>query len=264
MDFKSLGLRTDLIFHRFGAQVSDRGDYVAIRTASRPDYLWGNCILIRRFGAADSADHWIRIFEREIGSRKETGFMTFAWDDPTGSAEHITPFLDLGFKLSTSTIFTATAVRRPSAYNDDFVVRPLESDADWEQYLDVHFSKDWGYGSLEDQHRFNLAQRDSLRAMVQAGIGMRYGAFLGDCLVAELGIYWDRDVARFNNVGTRASHRRRGACSTLVYEASKATFSDMKRKTLVLEALSGGEAARLYGTVGFTPSQQLCKVEWLA
>lgn len=47
MVFKSLGLRTDMIFHRFSAQVDDRGDYVVIRTPSRPDYLWGNCLIMR-------------------------------------------------------------------------------------------------------------------------------------------------------------------------------------------------------------------------
>lgn len=264
MDFKSLGLKTDLIFHRFGAQIYDRSDYVVVRTLSRPDYLWGNCILIRNSTATKAVDHWIKVFDREIGPHETIGFMAFAWDDPTGAPRDIDPFLNFGFKSSTSTIFTASSVRRPHTYNAAFQVRRLDGDEDWNQYLDVHFSHDWTYGTLEDQRRFTLAQRDSLRAMVKAGLGERYGAFLGSRLIADLGIYWDQNFARFNNVGTRASHRRQGACSTLVYEASKTILRDSRRNRLVLEATAGSQAARLYSTIGFEPSQQLCKIEWLA
>lgn len=264
MDFKSLGLRTDLIFHRLSAQVRDRGEYVVVRTISQPDYLWGNCILIRSYGAARSLDQWIEIFEREIGPRNETRFMAFAWDDPSGAPENVAPFLDFGFRLLRSSIFTASSVQKPQFYNSDFIVRRLVSDHDWEQYLDVHFSDDWTYGSLEDQRRFTLTRRNDLRALVESGIGARYGAFLGPQLISDLGIYWDRDVARFNNVGTHSSARRQGAGRTLVYEASKAVLRDGRLKTLVVEALTGSPAAKLYEAIGFRPSQQLCRAEWVA
>lgn len=132
MEFKSLGLRTDLIFHRFSAEVEKRDDYVVIRTPSRPDYLWGNCLIMSAAPDGGALQRWVAAFEREIAPRAQTGFMTFAWDDPSGAVGEIAPFLDFGFKLFTHAILTAAEVTRPVVYNAAFSVRPLESERDWD------------------------------------------------------------------------------------------------------------------------------------
>lgn len=41
----SLGYRTDLIFHRFEGEVTDRGHYLVIHTPSNPSYRWGNLLI---------------------------------------------------------------------------------------------------------------------------------------------------------------------------------------------------------------------------
>ncbi len=190
--------------------------------------------------------------------------MTFAWDDPAAAAGEITPFLEFGFAQSISTILTASVVIRPAVYNAGLTVRPLESAHDWNQHTEVQFSEDWAYGTAADQRRFVSSQRDTLRDMVRAGLGLRFGAFLENRLIADLGIYWDGEVARFNNVATRTEDRRKGACSTLLYEASRHVLQNTPCKMLVLEAVAGAPAARLYETVGFRPAQRLCKIEWMA
>jgi hypothetical protein len=45
MNVRSLGIRTDLIFQRFGGVIVDRGSYLVLLTSSNPAYRWGNMLL---------------------------------------------------------------------------------------------------------------------------------------------------------------------------------------------------------------------------
>lgn len=264
MELRSLALRTDLIFDRFQGEVRDRGDFIAVRTPRHPDYRWGNRLIMPSPPGAGALDQWCALYERAIGPRTQVGFMTFTWDDITGNAGEIAPFLDAGFTLVTHTALTTTAVAPPPYLSDAFTVRPFASDTDWAQYADVHHVDDYRYGTPEEMHAFTLGQRDEMRAMAEAGLGLRFGAFEGERLIAELGIYWDGDIARFNNVATRKEARRQGACRTLVYHASNYVLRNTACRTLVIIAKAGGPAARLYEALGFKPTEQLCKIEWPA
>jgi hypothetical protein len=51
MNLKSLGYRTDLIFASFDGEITDRGDYLAIRSPTNPDFYWGNFLLFSRWVA---------------------------------------------------------------------------------------------------------------------------------------------------------------------------------------------------------------------
>lgn len=48
MQVRSLGYRTDLIFPAFDGQITDRGDYLVVRTPSNPTFYWGNFLLFDR------------------------------------------------------------------------------------------------------------------------------------------------------------------------------------------------------------------------
>lgn len=264
MDLQSLGLRTDLIFNRFEGEIADHGDHIAVRTPARPDYLWGNYVIMPHAPATDTAVRWIKIFEREIGPRARMGFATFAWDAPDGAVGDVSWFLAAGFKLAQSHVFTASALVKQANVNTALQVRPLESEDDWAQYVDVHLSPTWDYGPQGTQRKFIEGQRDTLRAMVDAGLGLRFGAFAGRKLVGDLGIYWDGDIARFNNVGTHPAARRQGVCATLVYEAGNAILARRRGTTLVLKALKDSDAARLYVRAGFAPTQIDSQLEWFA
>ena len=68
MNIHSLGYRTDLFFPRFDGEVTDRGDYIVIRTTSNPTYHWGNFLLFSQPPAAGDLERWLRLFAAEIGA----------------------------------------------------------------------------------------------------------------------------------------------------------------------------------------------------
>ena len=75
-------------------------------------------------------------------------------------------------------------------------------------------------------------------------------------MVADLGLFRDGDVARFQDVATDPSFRRRGICGRLVYEVARESLASGQVKTLVMAADENYHAARIYESVGFKPQER--------
>ena len=52
MEVKSLGCRTDLIFPKFDGIITDRGDYLVVRSPLNPTFYWGQLPALRPPSAA--------------------------------------------------------------------------------------------------------------------------------------------------------------------------------------------------------------------
>ncbi len=262
MNVKSLALRTNLIFDNFSGEIIDRGKYLVIKTVTRPNYFWGNYLIMSEPPSEGDLTKWIGLYEKEIGPKDERGFIALTFDAIDGEQGVIQPFLDYGFSVQESTVLATENVHKSNKHNPKLIVRPLSSDDDWESYIDIHFQPDWEYSDDQSQKQFLKKEVKELQAMVDAGLGMRLGVELDGKLVGETGIYWDKQVGRFNNVGTHRDFRRQGVCSTLIYEASKIAFETKGLQTLVMEADLGSHAADIYESVGFKAQEKLIALEW--
>ncbi len=101
--------------------------------------------------------------------------------------------------------------------------------------------------------------------MIAAGLGRWFGAFLDGRLVADMGIFTDAqvgDLARYQSVVTHPDFRRRGVCSTLLYEVGRFAFSALGAKTLVIVADEHYFAKNIYGAVGFKVREKQGSLEW--
>lgn len=258
----SLGYRTDLIFSRFEGEVIDRGDYLVIRTPSNPGYHWGNFLLFDGPPGPGGLEVWMEAFEREIASRQPTHHIALAWDGVDGEVGEVGPFVAWGMELERSVVLTTRELRAPSRPNLDVTVRPIDSDRDWFQALDNQIAcRDLQY-ELERYRVFKQRQLRRYRLMSEADLGAWYGAFLGDELVADLGVYGDGAVGRFQSVGTAPDHRRRGVCATLVHAAGLDAMDRFGLETLVMVADPDYHAARIYESVGFAPAEKVAALHW--
>lgn len=98
--------------------------------------------------------------------------------------------------------------------------------------------------------------------MTRAGLGLWFGAFLENRLVADLGVFTAGRIGRFQQVGTHPDYRRRGICGALVYQASRYAFDQMKLETLVMVADENYHAAKIYESVGFQAKEHQVGVDW--
>lgn len=258
---RSLAWRTDLIFPAFDGEIVDRGDYLAIRTPSNPTFYWGNFLLFGRPPAAGDEERWPRLFADEIGLPPRVRHQTFGWDSPEGDPGAAEAFVARGFRIIQSSVLTASAVRPPPHAASELIVRRLERDDEWIQATENQIRcRDEGH-SEAGYRVFKEAEMRRYRSMAEAGLGAWFGGFIGGILVADLGIYRDDAVGRFQTVETHPGYRRRGLAGTLVHQAARHALGEMGIDVLVLVADADSQAERIYRSVGFLPAERQVGLE---
>ncbi len=262
MQPQSLGYRTDLIFPKFDGNITDRGDYLVILTPSNPTFHWGNFLLFPHPPGQGDFERWKTSFAREFNTHPQVTHIALGWDTTDGKIGETQPFLDEGFSLMKSVVLTTQQVQKPPKYNSEVVVRPLAEDWEWDKALENQIRcRPLEYG-LEGYRAFKQGQMGRYREMAQAGIGAWFGAFLDNQLMADLGLFFEKTVGRFQQVETHPDFRRRGICGSLVYQVSRYGFEQMGLKTLVMVADEDYHAAKIYESVGFQPKEHQGGVAW--
>lgn len=260
MNLQSLSIKTDLIFARYSGEVYDRGEYMVVKTPTRPNYFWGNFLIVPANCENANLASWRKLYDQEFDSAKQ-GFMTIALDGPCADVVHLDQFASEGFRINTSKVLTAKKVNSPPKLNSEAIVREIQTDDEWGQLIDVHYSDSW-YLNPESQIPFLVEKFKDLRKMSNAKIGKRFGAFLDGKLVADLGIYQSGKLGRFNQVATHRSFRRLGLCGTLVFNSALYALDRMGIEELVMEADENYHAAGIYESVGFQQTQKQIGLEW--
>jgi ribosomal protein S18 acetylase RimI-like enzyme len=257
MDIASLAFRTDLaMLEHSGSTVEDRGTHLVVRTPDNPVYWWGNFLLLGTApGDADEAREWMAAFEAEFPDARHR---TFGVDGSSGGADDLAPFVELGLTSDVSTVMTATSVHEPARPNTEATYRPLESDADWQQQIEVtRAGEDERYDVP-----FVTAQAAAQRRLVDAGYGAWWGAFQGDRLLASMGLFTaSPGLARFQSVKTHPDARGRGLAGTLVHRVSRYGFDELGAQTLVMVADPDYLAIRIYRSVGFADTERQLQAE---
>jgi ribosomal protein S18 acetylase RimI-like enzyme len=257
MEIASLAFRTDLaMLEHSGSTVEDRGTHLVVRTLDNPAYWWGNFLLLAEAPADEhAAAGWLRDFEREFPNARHR---TLGVDGTVGTATDLAPFTALGMEPDASVVMTAAEVHPPSRPNTDATYRPLASDDDWQQQIQLSgVGEDVGYDLP-----FVTAKARAERRLVDAGYGAWWGAFEGDRLLASMGLFTASEgLARFQSVKTHPDARGRGLAGTLVHRVSRYGFEELGARTLVMVADPDYLAIRIYRSVGFADTERQLQVE---
>jgi predicted GNAT family acetyltransferase len=257
MDIRGLGYRTDVaLLELSGAEVENRGDHLVVRTPDNPTFWWGNFLLLAEPARdADEARRWLDTFATTFPAARHRAF---GIDGTTGSADQTEPFLAVGMDAEMSTVMTATSVHEPPRPHRDATYRPLESDADWEQQVELTMvGEEVGY-----DRPFVEARAAQHRRLVDAGHGQYWGAFEQGRLLSSMGLYRaSPGLARFQTVKTHPEARGRGLAGSLVHAISRFGFADLDARTLVMVADPEYLAIRVYRSVGFADSEVQVAVE---
>ncbi|NBD31192.1 MAG: hypothetical protein GVY31_14295 [Alphaproteobacteria bacterium] len=242
--FRSLGLATDALAMDGLSTFEDRGDHIVQTTPDEPDFWFGNCVILRDAGiAADRAEHLFR------AAHPRAGHICLQWD----CAEPDTRcFETRGYEVERDDVLTLrTAIKAPDLPTD-LTLRSPQADADWQPL--VAFGLQIG---IEDGHdpvsyADYLAKRyANRRAQISRGLGQWFALWDRDLPVASMGVLMSRDLIRFQDVQTRASHRRRGLCAALLGHVGRWAFDRSPDAKAVIVAEADGDAGRIYRRAGF-------------
>lgn len=251
MQLRSLGYRTDLIFHRFGGEVVNRGRYLVICTPSNPAYRWGNLLIFDAPPQPGEYETWTRLFALEVGTPPRIRHNVFAWDTVDGDNGTVEDFLEAGFELGEEVVMATDALAPPRRYNHDVEICALQTDAEFAEHVELHVLCRYGRDDEAGYRAFYKASTESYRRMIAAGLGSWFGAFLDGRLVADMGIFAEAGLARYQSVVTHPDVRRRGICGTLLFEVGRFALERLAAKTLVIVADEQGFAKGIYAAAGF-------------
>lgn len=248
MRVTSLGYQTDLALRVLeGAEVTDRGDHLVVRTRDNPDFYWGNFLLLAAWPGPGTGDGWLARFGAEFPSARHVAIGVDTADEP---AKIPGEFLAAGLEPQRATVLTCVAVQPPPHPSTDAEIRPLESDADWQQ------SRELGIRCYGDDGPYLDRRAAARRRLTRAGRAAWFGAFSGDRLLSQLGVCdADGGLARYQDVETDPAARRRGLAGTLVWHAGRYAREALGASTLVIVADPAEAAIRLYRACGFADAQ---------
>ena len=261
MRVTSLGLATDVALRVLeGAEVSDRGGYLVVRSPDNPEFWWGNFLILPGRPEPGSAVAWLARFAAEFPAARHVALAVDAAGPVPAEPAIPVPadFPAAGLEAERSTVLTAASVTPPPRPAEQAGIRPLKSDADWQASLDLGVRCFGAEGSQEYLIRRNAARR----RLIRAGRGAWFGAFGGGRLLAQLGVCDAGDGrARYQDVETDPAARRRGLAGTLVWHAGLYAHEVLGAARLVIVADPGAEAIRVYRSCGFADAETLVTFE---
>jgi len=255
MRITSLGFRTDVALRALeGAEITDRGDYLVIRTPDNPDFWWGNFLLLDRVPGPGQGREWLARFAAEFPAARHVALGA----DTAGDAGTPEEFTAAGLTADRATVLTAAELRPPARLSTEAEIRPLDSDGDWRQSVDLAI-RCFGRSEPGDFLERRAAAR---RRLTRAGAGAWFGAFENGRLLAQLGLFDVGDgCARYQHVETHPAARRRGLAGTLVWTAGRYGREVLGTSTFVIVADPAGAAIRVYRACGFTDRQSQLSFE---
>ncbi|MFZ2016845.1 MAG: GNAT family N-acetyltransferase [Nocardioides sp.] len=256
MEIASLANRTDLaLLERAGSRISDRGTHLVVRTPDNPTFWWGNFLLLPEPPTSRSeAEEWLASFEREFPRAQHR---TFGIDGTTGTLDDLASFTAVGLEAEACSVMTADAVHEPPRPNTEATYRPLVSDDDWAQQIEVSRAGEDAGHDLP----FVTAKTRADRRLVEQGYGAWWGAFEGGRLLSSMGLFTaSPGLARFQSVKTHPEARGRGLAGTLVHRVSRYGFEELGATTLVMVADPDYLAIRVYRSVGFADTERQLQV----
>lgn len=254
---RSLALATDLMVRSDVSELVSKGHYTILRTPQEPDFWFGNAILLHLPPKSETADDLIALSRAAFPN---AAHVCLQWDVPDMSLpQEIVADLTLqGFDVDVSdTLVLNEPLARP-ALPDGLRVAALATENDWAQSLalGMEIAVEDGYDPV--LHRPYLAQSvEGQRRRIRDGRGAWFGVFAGDLLVAQMGVFHDGKLIRYQQVETRATHRRGGICAALLGHAGAWAMGRAPDAKVVIVADADGPAGRIYRRSGFALVEKL-------
>jgi len=256
MTVRSLGYRTDLFFIAFDGEVVDRGRYVVARSPANPTYYWGNFLLFDHVPDREEVIEWRALFAAEFGDCPEVRHVTLGIAAPEDELARMVKSPEPELELSFGDVLVARTPCPAAVRHCPVEIRAVCEDWEWERAIENQVECRDAVHEEAGYRVFKVRQMARYRRMVEAGLGRWFGAFVGERLVGDLGLFGRDGIARFQAVGVQPNFRRRGICRALLAHASRYGLGEHGAKALVIVAESGSHARALYESAGFAPTER--------
>ena len=247
---KNLYLRTNVEIHlATGGQVKIAPGRIVLRCTHLPEDLERNQII---YPSVPSSWDEVRSHVAAAG----LGALSFS--SPGGSRRRLSTFTMHGHHVRQLSVlqWQGQSKKEPSAK-----LTVLRTDNDWQAAIRLRHSQH--IPGLDRTQYFDFTKRRMAmyRHACNAGIGRWFGLMVNHRLVSTCGVMCPHGaLARFRLVLTHPSYRRRGYAAQLVRSAAQYVMSECTASAVLITALSGSSAERIYESAGFQPIQSAFQI----
>jgi ribosomal protein S18 acetylase RimI-like enzyme len=243
----SIAFATDLVARvAEGGTVEQADEHRIVRTPANPSFRWGNFVLADPGADLSDPERWAW---RHRAAFPDLDFTAVGLDD-AGAHLDEEAWRSAGFEVERPIVLRAPARIVGAA---DAEVEEVVSDADWSDVEAIELE----LGTGETDHAVFVRRRiDAERGAVQAGRAAWLGLRQDGRIVSALGVLpTPGGIARYQNVGTLAAYRRRGAAGRLVRAGADLAATRWGCTDLVIVADVDGPAIALYRRLGFRDAE---------
>ncbi len=237
--------------------LTDHGDFWVQETPKEPDFWMGNQLILKSADVpvAEAEAAFVRAFPN-------AKHRAMVWDIPGLDVGTVAPpFVAEGYERDVVDALSLTGAIADVDTPEGINLRTLDTESDWGQALALSLEIGVEEGHPAESHIGYLQRRTGARrAQIARDRGQWFGAFEGDLLVAQMGIFHDDQVARYQHVETRKSHRRRGICAALLRHCCKWAQHRAPDAVPLIVADVESDAGRLYRRMGFAHAETIVGV----
>ena len=246
---RSLEFATDLMVQDGQTEIQRFDDRFVQRTPDEPNYWFGNRVVF--YEPPKSADNLIAQFHSDIPEAKH---ICISWDVPNLSIQSVKDvFESTGLRLEQGDVLALRQDLRRADVPEGINIRPLVSASDWQQSEAIGradlLKNDAPEAGLDT---FLKNKTTARQEQIAKGLGQWFGAFDGDTLAGDMGVFNDDRLIRYQSVQTHEAYRRRGICSALLCTCLDWARSRAPNALPVIVANADTDAGRLYRRAGFS------------
>ena len=245
-----IGARSERVVAPERSVVLRRSGYDVVLQPDRPDYHFGNCLVLPGPPQADELALWRDVWRRELGSIPGVErIVIVAESEETDPPDRLAEAAAAqGLELEIEQVHTLGELLEapvPSGTS----VRPVE-DEEWPALVALDLEHAAELGASPDFRRWRMAE---YRRLVERGAGSWWAAWRERALAGSAGIFRGDGLARYQHVVVSVEHRRQSVAAALVSAMAADHLEWYPGVPAVIVADRGSSAARVYGRLGFQP-----------
>jgi len=256
MIITSKSFQTDLWFHGWNGEVVEKEGYLVIRHPDNPNYLWGNMLYFQNAPTENDIEMWINLFRKEFVNLPLVKHVTISWDNGILSDSCRSLFQSRGFIVDPSTTLSMSKINELKIERKGLEIREVVNNKQWQDVIENQISVRQEHFKKEVYEQFFIKKAEQYKSLVNQGKGKWFVAYLNNIHASDLGIFYQKNIARVQRVATNSQFRRMKIASLLLAYAIK----DMKKEYSIDQVIVSADpdyyAIDLYKKLGFSTIEE--------
>ncbi|WGL61226.1 N-acetyltransferase [Pigmentibacter sp. JX0631] len=246
-----IGLRSDILFFNFRNNVIEKNDYIVLYTLNNLDFFWGNYLILKNPLSIGDFEKWTKYYQNEFSNISSNKQMCFSWPGDLSYIE-LNKFKENNFIFFDRLTMTARKKDiKCKYYNNEVLCKRMVTNDDWEQVLNFQFKIN-EFLNKKKSKSYIEKRVFEFKSYTDNNHGYWYAAFLNGEIISDVGLYWNDEFARLQNLKTLKEYRKLGVAQTLI----KYAIEDSNQEFFTLEAEENGLAINMYKSIGFTVQEK--------